>query len=600
MSESPAIIALTPGGLALARRIAAHLPGTLVHASESAGIGDIAIGRVVPHVRALFEVNTPIIGICAAGILIRSVAPALADKTTEPPVVAIAEDGSTVVPLLGGHRGANRLAREIAAALGTTAALTTASDVAFGVTLDDPPSGYRLAPHSDVKDVAAALLAGEPVNLEVEAGEAAWLDNTAIYHDPTVHLGILITDRAVLPGPHTVVYHPAVLAVGIGCVRDAPADEVITLIKSTLREADLSPAAISGLFSLDLKLDEPAFHAAARHFGVPFRTFEATRLAAEADRLASPSEAVEQAVGLKGVAEAAALAAAGPHATLIIPKRSNRVATCAIARAPLPIDAERLGHRRGELAVIGIGPGATAWRTPEAHAALAAADDVVGYSLYLDLLGPLIGTKARHDYALGEEAARAEAALELAAKGRHVALISSGDAGIYGMASLALETIEAQLADAAHRASFRVLPGVSALQAAAARAGAPLGHDFCVLSLSDRLTPLEVIEQRLDAAMAGDFVIALFNPASKTRREPLTRALTRLRAARGPTRPVVVARELGRHDECITVTTLGGLDDSSIDMLSLLIIGNSTSRIVRHGGIDYVLTPRGYRVTPTR
>ncbi len=600
MSETPAIIALTPGGLALAQRLAGHVPGALVHATENAGKGDVAIGRVISHVRALFEANTPIIGICAAGILIRSVAPALVDKTKEPPVLAVAEDGSTVVPLLGGHRGANRIAREIAGALGIKAALTTASDVSLGTALDDPPAGYKLAPHSNIKDVAAALLAGDAVNLEVEAGDAAWLDNAAIHHDSSVHAGILITDRAVLPGPHTVVYHPAVLAVGVGCVRGAAAEEVIGLIEAALHEADLAPAAIGGLFSLDLKLDEPAFHVASRHFNVPFRTFDTPALAAEADRLATPSDAVEQAIGLKGVAEAAALAAAGPHGKLILPKRSNRSATCAIARAPLPIEAERLGHRQGELAVIGIGPGTSAWRTPEAHAALAAADDIIGYSLYLDLLGPLIGTKARHDYALGEEAARAEAALELAAKGRHVALISSGDAGIYGMASLALETIEARLDDAAHRTSFRVLPGVSALQAAAARAGAPLGHDFCVLSLSDRLTPLAVIEQRLAAAIEGDFVIALFNPAGQTRREPLSRALRQLRTARPPACPIVVARELGRPDERVIVTTLGALDEASIDMLSLLIIGNSTSRIVRHGGVDYVLTPRGYRVTPAR
>ncbi len=596
MNEAPAIIALTPNGLSLAKRIARLVPGALIHATENAGKGDVAIGRVVPHVRALFEANTPIIGVCAAGILIRAVAPALADKTKEPPVLAVAEDASTVVPLLGGHRGANRLAREIAAGLGIKPALTTASDVSFGVALDDPPPGYKLAPRSNVKDVAAALLAGQPVNLEVEAGDVAWLDNAAILHDPSVHAGILITDRAVLPGPHAVVYHPAVLAIGVGCLRGAAANDVIALIEAALSEADLSASAIGGLFSLDLKLDEPAFHLAAQHFNVPFRTFDSTTLAAEGDRLATPSDAVEQAVGLKGVAEAAALAAAGPQGTLILPKRSNRVATCAIARSPRPIEAERLGHRRGELAVIGIGPGMSAWRTPEAHAALAAADDIIGYSLYLDLLGPLIGAKARHDYALGEEAARAEAALELAAKGRRVALISSGDAGIYGMASLALETIEARLDDAAHRMSFRVLPGVSAMQAAAARAGAPLGHDFCVLSLSDRLTPLAIIEQRLAAAIQGDFVVALFNPAGKTRREPLTRALQQLRAARPASCPIVLARELGRPDERVTVTTLGALDEASIDMLSLLIVGNSTSRTVRHGGIDYVLTPRGYQV----
>ncbi|MGD9539036.1 MAG: precorrin-3B C(17)-methyltransferase [Alphaproteobacteria bacterium] len=598
MNPPPAIVALTPRGLSLARRLAAEFDGAAIHASDGLQDRDVTIERVVPHLRALFGSGVPIVGVCAAGILIRALAPALSDKTKEPPVLAVAEDGSAVVPLLGGHRGANRLAREIAEVLGVAAALTTASELSLGTALDEPPKGYTLAEGSDVKAVSAALLAGGPVNLVVEAGDAGWLKAAGIRHDPNAKERIILSDRTIVGVHDTVVLHPRTLALGVGGVRGAADGDLIELIETTLEREGLARRSIAGLFSLDLKLDEPAMHAAARHFGVPFRVFDTAALAAEAGRLASPSDAVEQAIGLKGVAEAAALAAAGRDGTLIVPKRASRAATCAVARSPAPIDAKRLGRRRGELAVIGIGPGAAAWRTPEADAVLAGADDVIGYSLYLDLLGHLIAGKARHDYALGEEAARAKAALGLAAKGRRVALVSSGDAGIYGMASLALETIAAS-DDATRRAArLRVVPGVSALLAAAARAGAPLGHDFCVLSLSDRLTPLAVIERRLQAAIDGDFVIALFNPAGKTRREPLMRALVRLRAARPGDCPVVVARELGRPDEHVTVTGLAALDADAVDMTTLLIVGSSASRLVKHGGNDYVLTPRGYEIVP--
>ncbi|MBM3481946.1 MAG: precorrin-3B C(17)-methyltransferase [Alphaproteobacteria bacterium] len=592
-----AFVALTPRGLALARRLSPVVPGASIHATVAAGQSDVAIERVAPHLRALFEEGTTIIGLCAAGILIRALAPGLNDKATEPPVLALADDGSAVIPLLGGHRGANRLARQLADRLGIAAALTTASELIFGGALDDPPAGYGLAPGSDAKTVGAALLRGEPVDLVVEAGQADWLLGLVQHSVPGARHRIVLTDRALVPTANMVVIHPAVLAIGVGCSRGAPAGELIALIDATLQEAGLNRAAIAGLFSLDLKLDEPAMHAAATHFGVPFRVFDHAQLAAEQHHLHTPSDEVERAVGLKGVAEAAALAAAGDGGALIVPKRRSANATVAIARALAPIDPTSLGRTRGRLAVIGIGPGAAAWRTPEATALLAGSDDLIGYSLYLDLLGPIVAGKERHDFALGEETARADAALALASTGRRVALISSGDAGVYGMASLALERLEAKR-DACKGVELVVAPGLSSVLAAAARAGAPLGHDFCTISLSDRLTPLAMIEQRLDGALAGDFVIALFNPAAATRREPLERALAAIQAKRAPATPVILARAVGRAEESIEVMTLDALEPERIDMMSLVIIGNSESRIVDHEGRRFMLTPRGYRATP--
>jgi cobalt-precorrin 5A hydrolase/precorrin-3B C17-methyltransferase len=321
---------------------------------------------------------------------------------------------------------------------------------------------------------------------------------------------------------------------------------------------------------------------------VPARFFDSTRLAEETPRLKNPSETVFRETGCWGVAEGAALAAAGPAAALIVPKEKSRGATCAIARAARPIEASTLGRRRGRLAVIGIGPGGAEWRTPEASAALAAAEDVVGYGLYLDLLGPAIAGKRRHATALGAEEQRARLALDLAADGRSVALVSSGDAGIYGLATLALE-----LQDKEKRPiELVIVPGVSALQAAAARVGAPLGHDFCAISLSDLLTPWDVIERRLAAASAADFVVALYNPRSERRTSQFNRALEILRRNRAPETPVAFARNLGRVAERVRITSLAKIDPAEIDMLTIVLIGSTSTRAF--GDPPRLYTPRGY------
>jgi cobalt-precorrin 5A hydrolase/precorrin-3B C17-methyltransferase len=259
----------------------------------------------------------------------------------------------------------------------------------------------------------------------------------------------------------------------------------------------------------------------------------------------------------------------------------------------VPLDAASIGRPRGRLAVIGIGPGDAAWRTPEASAALAAASDVVGYSLYLDLLGAALDGKTRHETGLGAETERARQALDLAATGRSVALVSSGDAGIYGLASLVFERIDREDRPEWHRIALTVVPGLSALQAAASRVGAPLGHDFCAISLSDLLTPWPTIERRLRAAAAGDFVVALYNPRSQRRDFQLAAAREILLAARPPETPVALARNLGRPSESIKATTLAALDPTAVDMLTLVLVGNSATRIVA-GRTRWIYTPRGY------
>lgn len=589
----PAIVVLGPGGLDLAHRILGVVPEAEVHGlARRVDSAQVLFDDTGVHLRALFDAGRPIIGICAAGILIRLLAAALSDKTAEPPVIAVAEDGSAVVPLLGGHHGANGLAQEIAAALGAIAAVTTAGDVRFGVALDSSPAGWTLANPDDVKSFAADLLAGETVG--AQAALPPFLAGSDIPRDLGGTLRISATPHRVIGDARHLVYHPRNVAVGVGCERGTDPAELIALVRAALDAGDIAPESVAGLYSLDLKADEPAVHAAAAMLGVNARFFDAATLEAETPRLKNPSDVVFREVGCHGVSEGAALAAAGADADLAVEKQKSARATCAIAVAPGPI-ADDPGQGRGRLLIVGTGPGSDGWMTAEAEDAVAQATDLVGYTLYLDILADRAAGKTRHDFPLGEETDRVRAALELAATGRTVALVSSGDPGIYAMATLAFELLETGGRADWGRVAIQVCPGISALQAAAARSGAPLGHDFCTISLSDLLTPWEAIETRLRAAAAGDFVVAFYNPVSKRRTWQLAEAKDILLGARPETTPVVIARNLGRDGETVRATTLGALDPADIDMLTVVLVGSSETRALETGdGRTRVYTPRGY------
>ena len=601
-----AVVVLGSSGLTLARRLVAELPDAMLHGyAPRISEASVRFDDVMEHLRRLFAAGEAIVALCAAGIVIRSLAPLLADKRAEPPVVAVAEDGSVAIPLLGGHHGANDLARRIAEITGGVAAITTAGDVRFGSALDDPPPGWRVANPAAAKAVTAALLAGAPVDLAIEAAAADcdWLRAALplpLREGVARGIGsgsvrLVVTNRSMTVDSDALILHPATLAVGIGCERGVSADEVRALVKQCLAQANLSPLAVAGVFSIALKAAEPAIHAVAQDLDVPARFFPAAALLAETPRLSERSDIVFRETGCWGVAEGAALAAAGPEGVLALPKQRSARATCAIARSPRIIDPAACGRPRGRLAVVGSGPGHAGGRTAEADAAIRAAGDLVGYRLYLDLLGPLAHGKTLHAFDLGQEETRVRAALALAADGRSVALISSGDAGIYAMASLVFELIERGANADWARVEVIGIPGVSAMQVAAARLGAPLGHDFCAISLSDLLTPWPVIEQRLAAAAAGDFVVALYNPVSQRRRTQLIAARDILLKARAADTPVAIARNLGRDGEALRITTLAALDPAEVDMLSIVLIGSSTTRRVkRPDGGEWLYTPRGY------
>jgi cobalt-precorrin 5A hydrolase/precorrin-3B C17-methyltransferase len=580
VAVTPIVVSIHADARPFAERVASIIDGRAVQVSADT-IKDV--------VREAFLSDRPVIGICASGILVRILAPCLGDKHTEPPVIAVAEDGTSVVPLLGGHHGANELAGRIARATGGHAAITTASEVRFGVSLEEVP-GHHLANPTDVKPFVASLLTGASVKVE---GEAPWLGS--IPRSPKGHLTVTVTERKVTGNAATLVYHPRRLALGIGCERGTDPNSLTTFVSGVLDKGELAAEAIACVVSIDLKMDEPAIHVLAKKLGVPARFFNASELNAEAARLRNPSAAVLRETGCPGVAEGAALRASGQTGELIVEKTKGRGVTCAIARASGPIEASSVGRKRGSLAVVGIGPGSVELRTGAALEALGSATDWVGYGLYLDLIADIRGNRQEHRFPLGREGERARHALALADAGRDVALVCSGDAGIYAMASLVVELADNSRNDGS-RASITVVPGVSAFQLASARAGALIGHDFCAVSLSDLLTPWSVIENRLRAAAESDFVVALYNPRSQRRTTQLEKAVSILSAHRPADTPVLIASCLGRENEKVAVVSLAEFDAEKVDMMTVVLVGSSESRSFVDGeGRTLAYTPRGYK-----
>ncbi len=592
MAVKPVVLALSRSGEDTAHRVAGVL-GAQVHGREGrVERADAFFPNALDHARDLFAAGVPVVGVCASGILIRAVAPLLADKTTEPPVISVSDDGAVVVPLLGGHRGANRLAAQIAEALGAVAAVTTAGDVALGVALDAPPAGWRLVNREDAKGAMAALLSGGGADVR---GDAPWL--AELPKGDAVRLTCAMARQDDL-GPAHLQFVPQRLTLGVGCARNCPPEELAGLVADVLAEAGVAPEAVHSVNTIMLKADEPAIIALADDLAVPLRLFEADALEAETPRLVNPSEVVFAEVGAHGVAEAAALAQAGPAGEFLVTKRKTANATCALVISPEPL-VELRGRARGRLSVVGIGPGQAAWRTPEVSRLVAEADELVGYGLYIDLLGPLAVGKDRSDFPLGGEEDRCRYALEQAGKGKNVALVCSGDAGIYAMGALVFELLDRGpdqmgVSDAARRVEVICSPGVSALQGAAARAGAPLGHDFCAISLSDLLTPREDIIKRLRAAAEGDFVIAFYNPVSMRRRTLLAEARDILLKHRPGATPVMLASSLGRPEEHVRYRRLDELQVDEVDMLTVVLVGSSHSRLAQLGEGPRMYTPRGY------
>ncbi|WP_374111854.1 precorrin-3B C(17)-methyltransferase [Phormidium yuhuli] len=467
-----AIVVLNQRSVGLARQVAAGCADGVIYGLDRRTTGvDQSFSEFGPTLRSLFQQGTPIIGICAAGILIRTLAPVLGNKAQDPPVLAIAEDGSAVVPLLGGLQGVNDLARQIAQVLQVSPAITASGEIRFQTTLLSPPRGYRLLNHPDqAKGFIAEVLGGATVR---QVGEADWLESSQLPWSESGELTVVVLPHEtgpVTPTERCLVYE---------------------------------------------KLPE-----------------------------------------------------------------------------------------QGRLAIVGTGPGCAEWMSPQVRRTLLEATDWVGYRTYLNLVESLrlrsphasrSPSIQRHESENRVEGDRARQALDLAATGRRVVLVSSGDPGIFAMAAAVFEVLERGENPAWQGLEIEVCPGISAMQAAAAQVGAPLGHDFVVMSLSDILKPWSVIESRLQAAAQGDFAIALYNPVSKQRIWQLDRAREILLQWRSPSTPVVLARNLGRTGQQVQVKPLGELTARDADMRTVILIGSSQTRQVQRGEkLPWVYTPRCY------
>ena len=419
----------------------------------------------------------------------------------------------------------------------------------------DHPGGYEAA-LSEFYDAAAAQLA---VHLDAGRDVAVLCEGDPFFYGSYMYLHERLAHRyatEVVPG--VTSFSAAAAAAGTPLVRR---DDILTVLPGTLPPDVLAARLRASDASVVIKLGRtfPGVADAARRAGVTERSIYVERASSDAERIAPLAEAGERV----------------PYMSLVL--------------VPSFVPAARNG-RPGRVSVVGLGPAGPDWLTPEAHAELAAAEELIGYETYLARVPERRGQR-RHATDNRVEAERARHALELAAAGARVAVVSSGDPGIFAMAAAVLEVVDGDVALA--DVEVRIVPGLSAMHAAAARVGAPLGHDFCVVSLSDQLKPWEIVERRLDAAGAADLVLVLYNPASRTRREQLARAVEVLRSHRADATPVVVARAVGAPEESVSVTTLGGLDLDVVDMRTLLIVGSSTTRTIA-GEPPRVYTPRRY------
>jgi cobalt-precorrin 5A hydrolase/precorrin-3B C17-methyltransferase len=517
-----------------------------------------------------------IVAFLAVGATVRLIAPLLTSKTEDPAVVCVDEALRYAVPVLGAHQGGgNDLARRVAAILNAEPVVTTASDAAGGAGLDafGADLGFTVEPGSDLAAVGAAILSGDRVtySCDQEWPIPALPPNVVRTDRPEPGIpAIVVTDQTINRNERAAVFRPPSLRVGVGTSRGAPAGEIGQLVDGVLGELGVSPNSVRYLATVDAKADEPGLQSAAAERGWSVVTFPASRLAAVP--VPNPSEVVRRAVGTPSVAEAAALLE--PGAELIATKRASAHATVAVARV----------RPRGRLTVIGIGPGARDLLTPRAVAALRRSAVVAGLDAYLeqvtDLLRP--GTRVLAS-GLGAEQERAAEAVAQARAGHAVALIGSGDAGVYAMGSPALEL-------AGDDIDVTVVPGVTAALAVAAVLGAPLGHDHVMISLSDLHTAWPVIERRIVAAAEGDLVACFYNPASRKRDWQLRRALELLAAHRPPGTPVGWVRDASRAGQAASLSTLAEFDPAVVDMHTLVVVGSSRTRIQA----GRMVTPRDY------
>ncbi|BAQ64831.1 precorrin-3B C(17)-methyltransferase [Geminocystis sp. NIES-3709] len=572
------------------------------------------------HLANIWENSEGIIFSLTIGAVVRLVSPLLTNKKKDPAIIVIDPHTKYVISLLGGHQAnADKLTELIAHQLDAKAIITSAS---YNLNLPSIDTfgnifGWQRG-KGNWTEVSINIARNLPTLIRQDLGLNWWQnslpsshpfifentkDSKSIIRENTekamVYIGAEKPPNIDIP---CVSWHPRILWVGIGCERDTSPSLIESAVTQVLDKYNLERKSIASLATIDLKKDELGILMLGKKWGLALHTFTAEELNSVA--VPNPSSIVKEEVGTPSVAEASALKSAllpnlrenqqkSPH--LIVPKQIIRqegekgAVTVAIARSNVEYNPNK-----GKLYLIGTGPGSIEYLTSVAKTALREADIIIGYSLYIDLIKSLLRPEQIIESSpITQERQRAERAIELAKWGLKVAVISSGDCGIYGMAGLVLEILQNQNWDG-KQPPVEVFSGITAMQSVAAKIGSPLMHDFCAISLSDLLTPWEVIEKRITAAASADFITAIYNPRSQTRTQQIITTQKIFLEYRKPHTPVAIARSVTRDDENIIITTLGEMLNHSIDMVTTVIIGNSSTKRYH----DLLITPRGYLASP--
>jgi len=532
------------------------------------------------------------IGSIAASI--RIINSFLTSKDQDPGVIVIDNKCSKIVPLIGLHQSnVQNISFQIANLLdGEIIETNNSNDQSF-LNLDAFGNQWGWKRSGNIKDwsklvikqaknkeIFCKQLSGNRLWKNSESGETINQINEKEIEKPDSTFHVSIFEN------HETTWHPPVLWIGIGCERNTSKELIANSLNNLLESRNLSNYSIAGLATVDIKKDEKGILELAEENNLPIMFFTKEDLSKII--VPNPSSIVQKEIGTSSVAEASCLLAAGEESKLLEEKRifknESGAVTIAVAESK-----NQYNPTHGEIHVIGSGPGDISFLTNNAKKALSRCTVWIGYKMYLDLIKPLKRSdQVLIESKLTQEKERCSKAIKLAEEGIKVALISSGESGFYGMAGLILELLQKIKKES--RPYFEVHPGISSVQLAAALSGAPLMNDFCSISLSDKLTPWSLIEKRIEGALIGDFVIALFNPQSIERNWQLKSVIDKCLKSRPGTTPVLIARQVGRENQSKKFFNLNTIPIKEIDMLSIIIIGNSQTILED----EIFLTPRGY------
>ncbi|ABV51406.1 bifunctional cbiH protein and precorrin-3B C17-methyltransferase [Prochlorococcus marinus str. MIT 9215] len=535
-----------------------------------------------------------IIFIGSIGASIRLINSFLTSKDKDPGVIVMDKKGSKVLPIIGSHQSnTQKIAFQISELFSGEIIETNNSNDQNYLNLDSFGNEWGWKRSGAIKSWSK-LVIKQAKNQEIFckqlAGNSLWkisesaeiinqlFEKETENPDSTFHVSIFEN--------HKMTWHPPVLWVGIGCERNTSKELIVHSLKNLLESGNLSHHSIAGFATIDIKKDEKGILELGEENKLPIKFFTKEDLSKII--VPNPSILVQKSIGSPSVAEASCLLAAGEESKLLEEKRifTNQSGAVTIAVAE---SKNQYNPTHGEIHIVGSGPGDISFLTNNSRKALSRCTVWIGYKMYLDLIKPL----KRSDQVLvgselTQEKERCIKAIKLAEEGIKVALISSGESGFYGMAGLLLELL--QKIKKEYRPYFEVHPGISSVQLAAALSGAPLMNDFCSISLSDKLTPWSLIKKRMEGALLGDFVIALFNPQSIERNWQLKSVIDQCLKSRPGNTPVLIARQVGRENQSKRFFTLNNIPIKEIDMLTIIIIGNSQTTLVD----EIFLTPRGY------